>query len=56
MYWLTSSSFSICNALMLKIPGWRAIIGVEEVTRQPEAVKSEKRTWNESNDTHQNSS
>ena len=48
MYWLTSSTFSICNVLVLRIPGVREALGiVKPVTHSP-PVNKDKRSWNES--------
>lgn len=54
MYWLTSTAFSITNALLLKVPGVRRGLGLGEIRRRKDTEEGPKNdfaafsSWSES--------
>ena len=44
IYWLTSTSFSIVSALLLRVSAVRGVLGMGDIAKHPEPAKSES-TW-----------
>ena len=48
MYWLPSLAFSICNVLVLKLPGIRGLLGIDDEINVQGNPQDKRLTWSES--------